>query len=146
MGLNLCGINTSGSCEGHGEHGTFAPYIDVHAIGVGELTEKLRHLSDEAQRKEILWEITRMNLEERKKLLPLLSEFYKGRKVRYETQLVVQDQARGWSRIESQGAGCQKIENEEEKRKKLQQYQEEMMAFTAFLKETYYTAKTDALG
>jgi len=71
VGLNLCGINTSGSCEGHEDHGTFAPYIDVHAAGVSELSEKWRQLSDEAEQNETLLEITRMNLEERETLLLL---------------------------------------------------------------------------
>ena len=31
IALNLLGIYTAASCEGHLDHGTFAPYIDVQA-------------------------------------------------------------------------------------------------------------------
>jgi len=45
----------------------------------------------------------------------------------------------GWSRIQSLGADFQEIEKDEEiKQQRLQQFQEEMRAFTEFLKKKYF--------
>ncbi len=46
---------------------------------------------------------------------------------------------KGKSRLESQGADMQEVLPLEERRQKLQDYQQEMQDFTAFLKQAYFT-------
>lgn len=135
-------INTTGSHEGKIDRHP-VPYIDVESPDIEELSKKLDKLEDggtEDEQDGIRDEIFRKNLEERKKVIPLLEEFYSERKVPYEIRLGITSMARGWSRIESQGADFQEIEKDEEiKKQRLHQLQEEMHAFAEFLKNKYLT-------
>lgn len=135
--LHVLGINTTSSCEGHLDHGTYAPYIDIETKEILYLSEKLKEATKKEQVKEIIKEIENKNLEERKRIVAYLDEFYKKRKVPFNEQLMIKGLARGRSRLESQGADLQKIEFEEIKKKQLLQYQDEMREFTAFLKRKY---------
>ncbi len=139
IALQVFGINTTSSHEGKMERYPI-PYIDVQAADIEELDNRLDALKpeQEAEAEEISNEILRRNLEERRKLIPLFEEFYKDRKVPYEICLNISPKARGWSRVQSQGADFQKIETDEEvKRQRLQQFQEEMKAFTEFLRSKF---------
>ncbi|MCL5733384.1 MAG: hypothetical protein M1334_01820 [Patescibacteria group bacterium] len=145
VALNAFGINTTASCEGHIDHGTYAPYIDVEAKDVEMLDRQARELEDKEENinkaKNIFKEIEQKNLEEREKLFLLLDEFYKNRNVSFSTKLIVKGLARGWSRLESQGADLQKIKTKEERQENLSRYQEEMAAFTDFLTKKYFEEK-----
>lgn len=137
-------INTTASCEGHPDHGTGGPFpfIDVEAKDVWKLDKRLEEIKgNEIEEEKIISEIERKNLEERKKLMPYLDEFYKNRDVPYDKKLIIQSLARGWSRIESQGVGLQKIETDENKKKNLAEFQKEMQEFTKFLKDKYFENK-----
>ncbi len=151
ISLHAFGFHTTASCEGHDAHATDAPYIDIETEEVEAIEIRLRELKKKAEGQseviveqlkaeshEIILELERKNLEERKKIIGYLDEFYKDREVSYETRLVVQGKARGWSRLESQGTDIQEIRSEEEKKTKLKEYQEEMWAFTEFLKNKYF--------
>jgi hypothetical protein len=143
LGLNALGINTTGSCEGHPDWGTYAPYIDIEGEGVEDLDRQLRALEDKpenySQGKQIFAEIERRNLEERKKLQVLLDAFYRGRATTPLRQLFAKKQ--GWerSRLESHSADSQKTEPEEIRNQRLLEYQGEMRAFVDFLREKYFT-------
>jgi hypothetical protein len=142
IALNLLGINTTASCEGHIDWATGGPYIDVEALGTGELKKALkkeREEKNEEKEDEILDEITHKNLEERKKLIPYFEEFYQGREVSFSNRLIIQSLARGWSRIENQGVDLQKLEAPEIKEQKLQEFQKEMADFTEFLKGKFFS-------
>lgn len=135
-------INTTASHEGKIDLYPI-PYIDVQSPDIGDLAKKLARLEDneESELEAVLIhkEILTSNLNERKKIIHLLEEFYAERKVPYEVRLGIDSMARGWSRIQSQGAEFQEIENDENVRKqRLEQFQEEMRAFTDFLKNKYF--------
>lgn len=69
-----------------------------------------------------------------------MEEFYSTRKVSYEVSLNIKPLARGWSRIQSQGGDFQEFEkNEDMKKQRLELFQEEMKAFTEFLKRKYFS-------
>jgi len=144
IAFNLLDINTTGSCEGHLDRGTFAPYIDVKAKGVDELEQEVQRLRAEGVEFEdkrilsLVEEVERKNFEERKKLFPYFDEFYKERKVPFQQQLIIHGLGWGRSRIESQGAEIQEIETGELRGKRLGEYQEEMREFTDFLKKKYF--------
>lgn len=134
------GINTIRSCEGHMDHGAGGPYIDIEAKEVEDLEKHLDEVKDNEEKFEkIIEEITRNNLKERKKIMTHLSNFYKERNVPYDKRLIINPMGRGWSRIESQGAGLQKIEPEGIKKEKLSEYQQEMRDFSQFLKEKFFS-------
>ncbi len=136
--FNVLGINTTASCEGHFDWGTNAPYIDIEAKGITELNESLKKVQSKEEDKSIIKEIERRNLEERKKIVSYLDEFYKDKQTPFYRRLVIQGMARGWSRLESQGVDLQKIESDEMRRLRLSEYQLEMREFTSFLKKKYF--------
>ncbi len=166
VALNVLGIPTTASCEGHLHHGTGAPWVDIedpsasersskvgqlfqHALQVqqerSQITEEVLRLFEEAhQARE---EVKRIHLIVRRKLLAYLAVFYDQRQAPYDVRLVVQARSTtGKSRLESQGADLQDVAPLDIKAQKLQEYQEEMHAFTAFLKECYFSEEDPKEG
>ncbi len=157
--FHVLNINTKGSCEGHVNRGTFAPYVDIESQDIDDLENQLDEIGkalekakaavdfqvtlENAKEKanQIYKEIERKNLAERKKVMAYLEEFYENRHVPYHQRLILEGLARGWTRLESQGVDLQKIESDEIKQQRLIEYQNEMKAFTEFLKEKYFGKK-----
>lgn len=162
IALNMLNINTSASCEGHLDRGNGGPWVRIEPAETPEmksLEEKmipLRRQVDEREEKEKekkfpsaeleeLWDELRIldkeletyHLEEIKKIMALLSEFYKKRKVDYD-QMLIMDVGRASSHLQSQGIDLQAIAVREEKEKNLIRYRQEMQVFTDFLKEKYF--------
>jgi hypothetical protein len=140
IALNVFGIQTSGSCEGHIDRGTNAPWIDVQAersqASEGQMKELLQDREkNKEELKALSAEIERKNLAEQRKLFPHLDEFYRNRDVPFHRRLIIGSVRFG--RLESQGARLQKIEDDTTKRERLNEYQAEMSAFIAFLKDKY---------
>lgn len=71
----------------------------------------------------------------------LLNQFYENRSVSYDNMLVVSIDS--FARLHSIGADRQQIRSEEERSFKLIEYQEEMKAFTAFLKQKFMNSIND---
>lgn len=123
------------------------PYIDVESPDIEDLKQKLeeirnKHDTSDTEEESIREEILRRNLIERKKIIPLLEEFYTRRTVPYEIRLGITAMARGWSRVQSQGADFQEIEKDTDaKKERLKLFQEEMGAFTKFLKDKYFSTE-----
>ena len=143
VALNVLGINTIQSCEGHMDHGTGAPYIDVAAKDTKDLETQLHETFGKEDIREtankLIGEITRRNLLEQAKLLEHLLSFYQHRQVPYDRRVTIQSFGLGVNRLESQGAALQEIVTPEVKQQRLQRYQEEMREFTKYLKETYFS-------
>lgn len=160
VALNVLGINTTQSCEGHLDWGTGAPWIDLRAPNIDELAHQMydafetaRTTSQNAGRgpseedkqlfnkaHELRLEVKRRNLEEAAKAMGLLDTFYKDRDVPYDRRLIISIASAEYNRIESQGAEFQETASPETKQQKLVEYQHEMQAFTAFLKDTYFSS------
>lgn len=155
--LNLLGITTSQSCEGHLEHGTGAPWVDIEDESVngqceeatklfklatqrkqqlGSINEEILQLFEQAHQARLAVKRKHINL--RQRLLSLLAAFYGQRQVAFDIHLVIQARVDGKSRLESQGADMQDVLPLEQRQQKLQVYQQEMQAFTAFLKHLYF--------
>lgn len=158
IALNVLGIITRQSCEGHLDHGTGAPWVDVISTGAEILEQQVKEAFHNAQQvseqqmvpQDQVHELYKeahvlrrrakaIHVETMKKLMDLLSAFYKDRQVPYDQRLVIQTGSRGNYRMESQGAELQETAPQEIRQQKLQQYQEEMQVFTDFLKETYFS-------
>lgn len=156
VALNALNISTSGSCEGHLEWGTGAPWIDIRAPGIQEedrqaglaLTDARRQrdlqqlpLEEIAKRMSAALELKKRvelkHLAERSKAMSYLTIFYQNRHVPYD-RLLIAHGAVGQTRLESQGAGLLPLLTLEQRRQKLAEYQEEMHAFACFLKAAFF--------
>ncbi len=156
--LNALGIFTSGSCEGHLDWGTGAPWIDIKAPGTEEedrragqaLTEarqqrEAHQLSKEeidgllAMATTLKQHVEHKHLAERRKVMSYLAAFYAERQVPYDRRIIAYG-AVGQTRIESQGAGLLPLLSREEKQQKLREYQGEMREFARFLKALFLSS------
>lgn len=152
VALNLLGITTIASCEGHEDYGTYAPYIDVKAQGGQKAEQAEREAWQESEQlrqqggsqeefaaaRERVWPLKRLaqsyQLEIRTTLLRYLDAFYAQRTVSADRRLALQYH-KYTTRLESQGAGLQEGRTEEERARKLRDYQDEMTSFATFLKK-----------
>lgn len=160
--LQVLGINTTQSCEGHLEWGVGAPWVEVAAPESERLSrleeqaqrtfqeaeaalETEGHITDEIATKfdeahTLRREVKRINLVEAAKVMPLLETFYQNRQdTPFDGRLTLSFLSHGSSRIESQGAAFQETASSEIKQQKLAEYQEEMRVFTSFLKNKYFS-------
>ena len=151
--LNLLELPTTGSCEGHLDRASGAPWVHVgtnegddemkayfHFMQEGkeahEKGQPSKHLFEQAHAKRRV--VRQKQLIFRQKLVDYLDIFYTSRYVPYDIRLVIQDLGDGTSRLENQGANLQEIATAEIKQQKLREYQAEMQAFTTFLKEQFF--------
>src|SRR5579872_969062 len=157
--LNLLGMPTTMSCEGHLEHGTGAPWVDIEDISASKRSSEVHQMFQQAlqldrRQAQITVETVRL-LEEahqakrgvkclhlaiRRKLLDFLTTFYEHRHVPFNVHLIIQSRDIGRSRLESQGADFQDTAPLEERWLNLVAYQEEMRQFTLFLKQQFFQA------
>jgi hypothetical protein len=93
----------------------------------------------EEQIYDALWsmkgKMERIGAVEYKKLIPYLEEFYQGRSVSYVRRLII-DQG---GRFTCQGLILQSTEKKKTRGLLLKEYQEEMRAFTEFLKQKFFS-------
>lgn len=139
IGLRVFGINTTASCEGHAERAVRAPWIDIGADlpeGIVQAFQNATKSGDEATADALWKQIKVLNLKEWQKAIPLLDEFYRGRVILYDMRLIIAPEAQG-GRLMSQGAMLQSISAESVVRAHLSDYQGEMRAFAAFLKQKF---------
>jgi len=155
--LNALGVNTTASCEGHLDWGTGAPWIDIAAPDVWEEERRAREATAQARKQRQLKELPEAeiallfahahslrrevdlkHLQVRKILMHYLALFYQDRVVSSDRRFIVYGLV-GEARLESQGAGLLPLLTQEERQQKLCEYQEEMMAFTHFLKEQFFS-------
>ena len=150
--LQLLGLHTCQSCEGHVDHGVAAPWValesadprfdalrDIHK----DLVEKSESLEEDDDELDVVYEemlvisdeMDRIEAMEFKKLIPFLEEFYCYRTVPYEQRLILD--IRG--RLTCQGALLQPAEEKDAQAHRLHAYQREMRIFTEFLKRKFFS-------
>lgn len=140
--LNILGIPTTGSCEGHVDHGSPAPWIKVTIPHEPKATNTTTYQKWQDNNKKIL-----------RKVSDLFDKFYEGRNVPRDIRLVIKtansgfwihnggnDYDRWRTRIDKNVVGIQKgkqINKKELERreKKLRFYQGEIELFEKFLKK-----------
>jgi hypothetical protein len=146
--LNELDIPTSGSCEGHIDHGSPAPWVKVTPSK--RATSRKRNLGGRRSRRV-------RNDRVRERILWYLNRFYKNRHARRDVRIVIEDANYGswihnsgrayvtWRKFVDQSVAKIKrgekvredIDAEERKRRSgnLPLYQKEMEAFAEFLKQ-----------
>lgn len=153
--LNLLGITTKASCEGHLDHGVAAPWVDIAALNVRAeyvaLIEAIKERDKQVEMQQLsrsekaaLYKrvrecddaLTRKHLPIYKLALEQLDAFYAQRTVPYDRLLILQNYADS-VRLQSQGALFQIADILGDRAEKLKEYQEEMQAFTDFLKRVW---------
>jgi hypothetical protein len=158
--LNLLGIHTRQSCEGHLEWGTGSPWVDLEVPGLDDEEQVARDAFTEAQKqkeqgqlsqedikqlfqaaRQLRTVVKHKHLEGRRKVMSYLAAFYDQRIILYDVRLIIQAQGMGCSRIESQGADLQDTAPLDVRKQKLQEYQKEMQSFTAFLTEVWFSGR-----
>lgn len=149
-------IGATQSCEGHLDWGTRTPWVEVGAQDAGEMEDRMFELFQKGHQQEanhvapddvdklyneahqLRREVARKNLIPARKVMQHLSEFYQTRAdVPFDRRLTLQSVGTR-SRLESQGAMFQETATPEERQQKLGEYQEEMKAFTGFLKNKHF--------
>ena len=80
-------------------------------------------------------EIDRIEAVEYKKLIPYLEEFYRVRSAAYTHRLLIDYRGR----LSCQGALLQPAEEVKTRALRLKEYQQEMRAFTEFLKQKFFS-------
>ncbi len=143
--LNCMELTTDGSCEGHLHNRSKAPWIHFEFIPV-PLKQEIRRArlnlgqgeKTSPQLDALLEEAKLKLLRGQARMVDLLDKFYSGRRASAEARLGIAfypDSAR----LESQGADLQELYSPEMQAKKLRAYQEEMGAFTEFLKTNFFS-------
>ncbi|MFH1129559.1 MAG: hypothetical protein V1686_02380 [Patescibacteria group bacterium] len=129
VALNVWGIPTSQSCEGHlQEKGASFPWIEVYAPEPGGW--------EEGGEKEKEWIVE--NLKHRVKTMELLEEFYKDRETPFDAKLNFSNIGiYGGFRIQSMSVERMPIISDVEQKEKLLIYQKEMNDFAKFLKNKF---------
>jgi hypothetical protein len=142
IALNMLGIPTTQSCEGHLDHGRPYPWVMFGTEEVADLFRQsgaayTREQYEEAHRLKRQAEAAQAHYQ--RKVLEALTAFYEHRHVPHDRRLIVYGRTiAGTSILESQGAMCLTGQPQEVGERKLAEYQDEMRAFTAFLKGTYF--------
>jgi hypothetical protein len=155
--LNALDITTKQSCEGHVDRAVCAPWIFFTTPGIDELNKQVSQAQEQAmqaskERKHTHAELIKLfepshqlrhqadskHAEDQQKVLAFLDAFYANRHAPQDKRLIVYSRSPGTSTLESQGARCQSIDSPEARAQKLKEYQEEMQAFTAFLKAIFF--------
>lgn len=156
VALIVSGFKTRQSCEGHLNRAIAAPWVDIQVEGTEELQSQVNQAFNDAEAAEragksndeldelfsrantLHKEAQRPMLKEASRVMELLNVFYSNRQVSNDRRLTINPFG-SFFRIESEGSFLQDIANDQTKNEKLQEYQEEMRTFTAFLKERYFS-------
>ena len=139
--LKIFRFKTLASCWGHLDHGKKAPWIEFG----DELPKELLNKVKGEKTLEFIYTVPEIkgfrekNLKEQKRVMELLDEFYKGREMSVDVRLVLMPIGiYGSARLTNTGVLLQDIRSKREQKKKLKQYRQEMVTFTAFLKKKYF--------
>lgn len=168
IALWALGFKTSASCQGHLDRGESAPWIGIgesrpkRSLEKGSIKEQILlqiakflrqlsllldkfykglevHLFLPRKDKKEARAIEKKNLREQMRLMELLDEFYKGRAVSSDIRLILRPRGGcGQAWLTNRGAQFQEIRSRKEREDKLNQYQQEMSAFTDFLKKKHF--------
>jgi hypothetical protein len=141
--LNASGIHTTASCEGHLDHGAAYPWIDIGSPDIDELAQKIIVLLHEGKRddeetKQLQRQHRLLYLQEEQKLVTLLDAFYQQHQMAYDRHLSIWRFSNGAPRLQSHGADYQEFRSPDEQSQKLKEYQDEMQAFSIYLKQIYF--------
>jgi hypothetical protein len=138
IALKALGLETQGSCEGHLDHGTKAPWVDIGSVP----EDSARRALTNAERSETVPQRSTIEAREkifaeRTQILRLLDEYY-GTHNPTSTSRLIPLFRLGETRIISQGYGIQEGLDEKEQAMMLSAYREEINRFTVWMRDEYF--------
>ncbi len=135
-GLNLIGVNTTASCEGHLDWGLPYPWIDIEGIGAFELNEKMQKVkADSNDHKALITQLIKINSVEVKKLFEILEEYNNQKSHTYRRILIIVPFGWGSGRFQPVGGVLAEISNKTEQAKQLEIFRNEIKQFSRFIKQ-----------
>lgn len=141
IALNVFGIDTIMSCEGHLDRGQGVPYVEISAHG----TAQMRLDSDNAyvqQRHAEYERLKERSISINKKLLNklqnYLDEFYKDRDVKQDCRLIAEMNSYGVIRLKNFGEQSEQEADSSERLANLTVFQGEMEKFGKFLEDKFF--------
>jgi hypothetical protein len=140
VALNVVGMNTTASCEGHMDHGVAYPWIDVSHVDADGLAQTICQLlykgkREDKETKQLQYQHRMVLLQAEQELIGLLNAFYQHHPFDYDRHLSIWRFSNGMPRLQSHGAEYQQFRDPTERLAMLQEYQQEMQAFAEYLKE-----------
>lgn len=101
--LNLAGVRTTASCEGHKNWGYPYPWIDIGNPDAWGLYKKLYKIKDmeSKQFKDLTAQIAKLNKPECEKLFKLLKQFYANSETNHKAMLVIVSYGHDSGRLQS---------------------------------------------
>jgi len=134
--LRYLDINTTASCAGHLDRITRGPYIVFLAPQIPQLRLQMKQIGDRKKNeyKIVLNQAKHHNVLEIQTLFPYLEAFYSNRIVPYNQRIIIECFSHGDNTLLCQGVELAHILNQEERIELLKHNQEEMSAFTQFVK------------
>jgi len=140
--LNLLGIHTVSSCEGHLDR-ELTPNVMFYDPGADDLEDQFIDMRDHSdpEYKRMLDECIRLNFKEVQRINPLLDEFYQDRLVPFTQRLILLPMYTGGGLLVCQGVGRSpdlSVSDPMELQHILKVNQSEMRAFTEFLSRKYF--------
>lgn len=141
VALNVIGLTTIQSCEGHEDHGKAAPWVMISSPAARKLARQAAAISAQAeqdeeyaQARELRGQAQELCAHEQQTLLNYLAVFYQARHVPYDQMLVVSTRNLSVYVLENIGAATLRVQPAETQADKRRAYQKEMQDFAAFLK------------
>lgn len=141
IALNVLGIDTSMSCEGHLDHGRGAPYIDISARGTAKLrldADNAYALQRHADHERLQEESISINRKLLDRLQGYLDGFYREREVQQVHRLMAEMNSYGVIRLRNFGELAQGATDSSERSVNLTAFQHEMEEFGKFLEEKFF--------
>ncbi len=139
IALNVLGIHTTASCEGHTDpERPGAPYVEIALPEATQLhmqVSEARQAGEDERVFELAHKARATVLAGLRRLYELLERFYASHSVPYDVQLFLAHDDFGEAMIQSHGAAFQAVREPKLQRQRLEAYQEEMAVFAAFLKQ-----------
>lgn len=147
VALWVHGFTTTASCEGHIGWGEPAPWVDIGEAPSKEILKLVQKnpskTIDDLVAIPQVRQLNAKNLQEAERILKILDEFYKSRSVPIHQRLTISTvNLYGEFRLEPYGVRLRWLyRGSKEEADRLKIYQEEMKAFTEFLKGKYFNSK-----
>lgn len=138
--LNLLGFCTKSSCEGHVDHITEGPSVMFESKKSNGYACLARENGDYKSKEyqQFREKANRYRMLDFKKMSEYLEQFYSNRPINYGGHIIIESLPMSLNILRCHNAEMRRVLNKTQSKKVLQQNQEEMLAFTAFLKQRFF--------
>lgn len=138
--LHLLGFNTTASCGGHVRRNTGGPYVMIEQPQAHKIATEARELKEKKDNRfRVLYKkANRLRAMDLQRLSDYLEDFYLDREMNYRSHIIVQSMPMTLNILKCYGAEIALAVDYKTKKEILIKNQDEMMAFTQYLKTRYF--------